>query len=204
MESWLIPAAPVVFNEEIKKSRFITLLAHTPGIEAAKLFVESTRAAHPAARHHCWAWVAGTPNDSQRLGFSDDGEPAGTAGKPILAQLQGSGVGEITAVVVRYYGGIKLGTGGLVRAYGGGVQQALLQLETVRKLALTEYRLVCDYAQLTAIEQQLSLHQGTIINSDFQAQVTLHLALPVSELTVFSATLADISRGSLQLLPFKQ
>lgn len=78
-----------------KKSRFITLLAHTDGVEAAKAFVESVRAEHPDARHHCVAWVAGAPDDSQQLGFSDDGEPAGTAGKPMLAQLMGSGVGEI-------------------------------------------------------------------------------------------------------------
>lgn len=82
------------------------MLAHTDGVEAAKAFVESVRAEHPDARHHCVAWVAGAPDDSQQLGFSDDGEPAGTAGKPMLAQLMGSGVGEITAVVVRYYGGI--------------------------------------------------------------------------------------------------
>ena len=80
MESWLIPAAPVTVVEEIKKSRFITMLAHTDGVEAAKAFVESVRAEHPDARHHCVAWVAGAPDDSQQLGFSDDGEPAGTAG----------------------------------------------------------------------------------------------------------------------------
>ncbi|MBR7298722.1 IMPACT family protein, partial [Klebsiella pneumoniae] len=94
------------------------------------------RAEHPDARHHCVAWVAGAPDDSQQLGFSDDGEPAGTAGKPMLAQLMGSGVGEITAVVVRYYSGILLGTGGLVKAYGGGVNQALRQLATQRKTPL--------------------------------------------------------------------
>lgn len=116
MDSWRIPAEPVTFVEEIKKSRFITLLAHTDGVDAAKAFVESVRAEHPDARHHCVAWVAGRPDDSQQLGFSDDGEPAGTAGKPMLAQLMGSGVGEITAVVVRYYGGILLGTGGLVKS----------------------------------------------------------------------------------------
>ncbi|VDY46823.1 protein co-occurring with transport systems [Salmonella enterica subsp. enterica serovar Daytona] len=111
MDSWLIPAAAVTVVEEIKKSRFITLLAHTDGVDAAKAFVESVRTEHPDARHHCVAWVAGAPDDSQQLGFSDDGEPAGTAGKPMLAQLMGSGVGEITAVVVRYYGGIFAGYG---------------------------------------------------------------------------------------------
>jgi uncharacterized YigZ family protein len=97
--------------------------------------------------------VAGPPDDSQQLGFSDDGEPAGTAGKPMLAQLMGSGVGEITAVVVRYYGGILLGTGGLVKAYGGGVHQALAQLTTQRKTPLTAYTLQCEYGQLAGLKR---------------------------------------------------
>ena len=156
MESWPIPAAPVTFSEEIKKSRFITLLAHTDGVEAAKAFVESVRAEHPTARHHCVAWVAGAPDDSQQLGFSDDGEPAGTAGKPILAQLMGSGVGEITAVVVRYYGGIQLGTGGLVKAYGGGVQQGLKLLARQQKVPMRLFKLSCDYAQLADIERMIN------------------------------------------------
>lgn len=204
MESWLIPAAPVTVVEEIKKSRFITMLAHTDGVEAAKAFVESVRAEHPDARHHCVAWVAGAPDDSQQLGFSDDGEPAGTAGKPMLAQLMGSGVGEITAVVVRYYGGILLGTGGLVKAYGGGVNQALRQLTTQRKTPLTEYTLQCEYHQLTGIEALLGQCDGKIINSDYQAFVLLRVALPAAKVAEFSAKLADFSRGSLQLLAIEE
>lgn len=201
MESWLIPAGPVTFSEEIKKSRFITRLAHTDGISACKAFLEQTRIDYPDARHYCWAWVAGIPNDSQMLGFSDDGEPAGTAGKPILAQLQGSGIGEITAVVIRYYGGVKLGTGGLVRAYGGGVQQALSQLPTERKVALTEYTLQCDYSQLTGIEALLKQAGGLIVESDFQAMIMLKIALPQTQLAIFNAKLGDLSRGSLRLSP---
>jgi uncharacterized YigZ family protein len=199
MNSWLIPAASVTVVEEIKKSRFITLLAHTEGVDAAKAFVESVRAEHPDARHHCVAWVAGPPNDSQQLGFSDDGEPAGTAGKPMLAQLMGSGIGEITAVVVRYYGGILLGTGGLVKAYGGGVHQALAELTTQRKTPLTEYTLQCDYGQLSGVEALLAQFSGKIVSSDYQADVHLKVALPQAELTAFSTKLADFSRGSLQL-----
>ena len=135
MAEYLIPKSAVVFEEEIKKSRFITYLQHTEGLEQAKAFWAEIKALHPNARHHCWAAVAGRPTDSQQLGFSDDGEPAGTAGKPMLSALQGSQVGEISAVVVRYYGGILLGTGGLVRAYGNGVQQALKLLETERKVS---------------------------------------------------------------------
>ncbi len=204
MESWLIPAEALFVSEEIKKSRFITLVAHTDGIATAKAFVEQARAQHPDARHHCWAWVAGAPDDSQQLGFSDDGEPAGTAGKPMLAQLMGSHIGEITAVVVRYYGGIKLGTGGLVKAYGGGVQLALNQLPTVLKVPLTEYTLRCDYAQLAGIEALLKHYDGLIVHSEFQASVLLKVALPQTQLLEFSARLADFSRGSLHLLPIKE
>jgi len=201
MESWLIPAEPVTVSEEIKKSRFITVLAHTDGVAACKAFLEQTRVDYPDARHYCWAWVAGAPDNSQLLGFSDDGEPAGTAGKPILAQLLGSEIGEITAVVIRYYGGVKLGTGGLVRAYGGGVQQALSQLSTVRKVALTEYTLQCDYSQLAGIEALLKQVGGLIVDSDFQAFIILKIALPQTQLATFNAKLGDLSRGSLHVLP---
>ena len=142
MDAYDIPAEAVSLSEEtIKKSRFITLLAHTDGVAAARAFVQQVKHEHPTARHHCWAWVAGAPDDSQQLGFSDDGEPSGTAGKPMLAQLMGSGVGEITAVVVRYYGGIMLGTGGLVKAYGGGVQQGLKLLTRQRKVPMQHFNL---------------------------------------------------------------
>lgn len=93
MQPYLIPAAPVTISEEIKKSRFITLLAPTCGVNEAKDFIQQVKQQHPTARHHCWAFVAGTPTDSQQLGFSDDGEPSGTAGKSILAQLMGCGIG---------------------------------------------------------------------------------------------------------------
>ncbi|EOL8946209.1 IMPACT family protein [Cronobacter dublinensis] len=200
MDSWLVPAAPVIFTEEIKKSRFITLLGHTEGVEAAKAFVAQARADYPAARHYCQAWVAGAPDDSQQLGFSDDGEPAGTAGKPMLAQLMGSGVGEVTAVVVRYFGGVKLGTGGLVKAYGGGVQQALAQLTTTLKVPMTEYTLLCDYAQLAGVEALLAQFNGRIVQSEFQASVALRVALAQTQVAAFSAKLADFSRGALHLL----
>ncbi|EOW6620554.1 IMPACT family protein [Cronobacter dublinensis] len=200
MESWLVPAAPVIFTEEIKKSRFITLLGHTEGVEAAKAFVAQARADYPDARHYCQVWVAGAPDDSQQLGFSDDGEPAGTAGKPMLAQLMGSGVGEVTAVVVRYFGGVKLGTGGLVKAYGGGVQQALAQLATTLKVPMTEYTLLCDYAQLAGVEALLAQFNGRVVQSEFQASVALRVALAQTQVAAFSAKLADFSRGALHLL----
>lgn len=203
MDAWEVPAESCSYSEEIKKSRFITLLAHTDGVEAARSFVQQIKHEHPGARHHCWAWVAGAPDDSQKLGFSDDGEPSGTAGKPMLAQLMGNNIGEITAVVVRYYGGIQLGTGGLVKAYGGGVQQALRLLTRKIKVPMLNFLLVCDYAQLGDIERMITRFDGQQLNSEFLQNITLTLALPHAQVAGFSQNLSDFSRGLLQLVPLK-
>ncbi|EIC82659.1 IMPACT family protein [Serratia sp. M24T3] len=201
MQPYPVPAQSIEISEEIKKSRFITLLAPTAGVEAAKAFVQQVKVQHPAARHHCWAFVAGPPNDSQQLGFSDDGEPAGTAGKPILGQLMGSGIGEITAVVVRYYGGIKLGTGGLVRAYGNGVQLALAQLPVIEKVPQAEFLLQCDYAQISLVETLLQQVGGSIVQSEYGAAVDLRLTLPALSAAEIADRLFNQSRGSLVLQP---
>ena len=201
MQPYPVPAQSIEISEEIKKSRFITLLAPTAGVDAAKAFVQQVKSQHPAARHHCWAFVAGPPNDSQQLGFSDDGEPAGTAGKPILGQLMGSGIGEITAVVVRYYGGIKLGTGGLVRAYGNGVQLALAQLPIIEKVPQAEFLLQCDYAQISLVEMLLQQVGGSIVQSEYGAAVDLRLTLPALGAAEVAERLYNQSRGSLVLQP---
>ena len=201
MNAYDIPAELFSVSEEIKKSRFITLLAHTDGVEAARAFVKQVKGEHPAARHHCWAWVAGAPSDSQQLGFSDDGEPSGTAGKPMLAQLMGNNIGEITAVVVRYYGGIQLGTGGLVKAYGGGVQQALKQLPRQQKVPVLTFTLSCDYAQLSEIERMTGRFHGQLLHSEFSECVSLTLALPHAQVAGFTQNLTEFSRGALTLAP---
>ncbi|HBV90280.1 MAG TPA: IMPACT family protein [Pantoea sp.] len=202
MEAFDIPAVPLSSSEEtIKKSRFITLLAHTEGAEAARAFVQQVKSEHPTAQHHCWAWVAGAPNDSQQLGFSDDGEPSGTAGKPMLAQLMGADIGEITAVVVRYYGGIMLGTGGLVKAYGGGVQQGLKLLPRQRKVPMKLFTLQCDYSQLSDIERLVQRFDGKVTDSQFQDRIALTLAVPYGQIDGFKQNLSDFSRGALSLIP---
>ena len=197
MAEYLVPKSAVVFEEEIKKSRFITYLQHTEGLEDARAFWTKIKQEHPNARHHCWAAVAGKPTDSLQLGFSDDGEPAGTAGKPMLSALQGSQLGEISAVVVRYYGGILLGTGGLVRAYSNGVQQALKLIESEIKVERTPFKLDCDYGQLNLVQQLCEKYQVEILSQDFQANI--HLILGISEKTVdvFSSELTEKSAGRL-------
>jgi uncharacterized YigZ family protein len=202
MDAFDIPLDEISISEEtIKKSRFITLLAHTEGVEAARAFVQQVKQDHPGARHHCWAWVAGAPQDSQQLGFSDDGEPSGTAGKPMLAQLMGADIGEITAVVVRYYGGIMLGTGGLVKAYGGGVQQGLKNLARQRKVPMQLFTLQCDYAQLSDVERLLQRVNGKVTDSHYLDHVSLTLAVPYGQLDGFRQNLSDFSRGALTLIP---
>ncbi|MEQ5287187.1 IMPACT family protein [Providencia huaxiensis] len=201
MKPYLIPAETISFTEEIKKSQFITYLAHTDGIDAAKDYIQSIKAQYPDARHHCWAFVAGRPDDSQKLGFSDDGEPTGTAGKPIMAQLLGSNLGEVTCVVVRYFGGIKLGTGGLVKAYGNGVQQALRILPTKTKVPQKIFNLVCDYSLINAIEQLLAQVNGTVLHSDYNETVSLQIAIPAALEQEVNDKLRDISRGALALTP---
>ena len=193
-----IPAAPVIFQEEIKKSRFITHLVHAPGIEAAKAFIDNIKTKHAGARHNCWGFVAGSPEDSVQLGFSDDGEPSGTAGKPILAQLKGSDVGEICAVVTRYSGGIKLGTGGLVKAYGGGVKQALDQLQTVEKIPASNITLHCDYATQGIIERLVGEYQGRVVESTFANDVFLHLEIPQLTAKQFIDKVFQITQGTVQ------
>lgn len=196
-EPYLIPLQSVVFEEEIKKSHFITYLAHTASIDVAKQFIREIKLAHSKANHHCWGFIAGRPTDSMQWGFSDDGEPSGTAGKPILSQLTGSGVGELTAVVVRYFGGIHLGTGGLVKAYGGGVQRALTLLITQQKIITSELFLCCDYNQISLVEALLSEYNGIQLHTDYNQQIRMHLVLDSRIVAEFSTKLINRSGGRI-------
>ena len=135
MPRYPIPANRTRVEEVILRSRFITTAAPAGTSEAARAFIASIRAEFPDATHHCYAFVAGPPGSTAQIGMSDDGEPGGTAGRPMLAVLLGSGIGDIAVVVTRYYGGTKLGTGGLVRAYSGGVKAVLDALPVCEKIS---------------------------------------------------------------------
>ena len=193
IQPYLIPLTAVQFEEEIKKSTFITYLAHTPSIEAAKAFVDSIKQKHSDARHNCWGFVAGRPQDSMKWGFSDDGEPSGTAGKPILAQLAGSNVGEITAVVTRYYGGIQLGTGGLVKAYGGGVQQALKLLQTIEKKITIKLNLTLDYSLVPLTQSIMAQFQAIEVEADYSEKVAFVIELECLQVEAFTQTIINKS-----------
>lgn len=193
-------AAGEIDNETIvSRSRFICFLKPCNSIADAKTFIKSLQVLHPQANHHCYAFVAGRPEDSQLYGFSDDGEPSGTAGKPMLTMLMGSQVGEVCAVVVRYFGGTKLGPGGLQRAYGASVREALAILPTKLKIPMVRKTLACQYTQVNDILYFIDQVGGEIIQQDYNENVNLTLALPDEKLTFFQKQLQTMSAGQLIL-----
>lgn len=200
MSEYLIPNESISHHEEIKKSTFIVHLAHTPTLADAKAFIKQINDDYPDARHNCWAHIAGAPGGSHVLGFSDDGEPNGTAGKPMLNVLMGSGIGEITAVTTRYFGGIKLGTGGLVRAYGGTLNNALAQLQTVKKVPATTLVGQSDYAMQGSIEQLLS-SQFTLLelHKDYGANIDWQLSVDSREVQEIIDAVYELTNGVVLL-----
>lgn len=172
------------FDIEIRRSRFITTIAPVSGVEAARVFIAGIRQRYPEANHHCWAMVAGTPNDVYQQDQSDDGEPKGTAGKPMLNVLQHADIGNIAVVVTRYFGGTKLGAGGLVRAYTRSVSEALKSAKLVQVQVTVPATLCLPYAQLDSFEHWLRSTQTTITERKFDEAVTLSLLIPEDEVTI--------------------
>lgn len=179
----------------IARSRFITSIAHAETTEQANAFIAQIKAEFPNASHNCWAYVAGAPADSARVGMSDDGEPHGTAGKPMLTVLLHCEVGEIVAVVTRYFGGTKLGTGGLVKAYSGAVKHALETLPLSTKQQYHAFTLNLDYSQLNAAKALLESHDGIIKAEHFVENVCLTIALPEAKTATFVAAINDLTRS---------
>jgi len=144
--------------------------------------IESIRQEFTDANHHCWAMVAAGPNDVYHQDQSDDGEPKGTAGKPMLNVLQHSGLGNVVVVVTRYFGGIKLGAGGLVRAYTQSVSAALAELKTTVQYIREDRQLEIPYSQLDTVEHWLQSTDIIVSDKEFTDNVVLHLAIPKSEI----------------------
>ena len=196
-----IAADEVIDETIVTRSRFICYLKPCTSAADAKAFIKYLQTLHPQANHHCYAFIAGRPENSQLYGFSDDGEPSGTAGKPMLAMLMGSQVGELCAVVVRYFGGTKLGPGGLQRAYGGSVKQALALLPTKIKIPMVRKTLACQYSQVNDVLYFIEQVGGEIIQQDYNENVVLTLALPDEKLALFQQQLQTMSAGQLTLEP---
>ena len=190
-----IPAGEHRTRDEVSRSRFVTTLAPAPGVDDAHAFVARVRAEFPDATHNCWAFVVGPPGSTGRVGMSDDGEPHGTAGRPMLTALLHSGVGDVAAVVTRYYGGTKLGTGGLVRAYGGGVAGALATLPTAERVTWVRRLAVVDYPAVAVVRHLVAAHGGRVAGEAYAGDVRFDLQLPVAATDTFARALRDATRG---------
>lgn len=173
-----IPAETVSTEIEVKRSRFIAYLSHTHGSAEAKSFIAELKSQYPDARHHCYGFVAGAPGDSNQYGFSDDGEPSGTAGMPIFNHLKHKDIGEVCIVVVRYFGGTKLGTGGLARAYGDAAKAVLEITELKSYIAMEKVKLEMDFSQEQLVRKIISEADGEIAGVEYGSSIVLTANVP--------------------------
>lgn len=188
-----IGAAAELEIDKVKGSRFLAAAWPATGAEAAQKLLEARRAAHRDATHHCWAWRFGQDLEARR--YSDDGEPAGTAGKPILQQIDGRQLTNLVVVVTRYYGGTKLGTGGLLRAYSEAAA-ALLDAATIVTVTITRPLAVrFDYELTGAVMGQLAAFRLDPARADYEAQTTLLLEVPEEQVEALRRSLTDATTG---------
>ncbi|WP_122821027.1 YigZ family protein [Varibaculum vaginae] len=191
-------------ESEIKRSRFISSLARTDSEQAAREFISQVRREFPDARHHCTAFLIHQDTGPDTTRSSDDGEPAGTAGNPMLKVLTESGLTNVTCVVTRYFGGTKLGTGGLVRAYSQAVKQVLEAAQTVRIVTQPSYRLHLPIGEAGKIEGKLTQNGYQILARDFAQDATLRFtARPKTTQSEIESYLSSISGReiSVQMAP---
>ncbi|MDR3389834.1 MAG: IMPACT family protein [Rudaea sp.] len=185
--------APAQLSREIRKSKFIANAANTTSEEAAIEFLE--RMSDAAATHNCWAWRIG-----ERYRSSDDGEPAGTAGKPILQAIDGQSLDNVTVVVTRWFGGIKLGAGGLMRAYGGCAAGCLRQASKSELVETAHVEFAVEFSVLPTLHARLRALAATINAEDFaEAGAIVRIGLPVARLAELHSLLADLTRGRSEI-----
>jgi len=187
-------ARPARLELEIRKSRFLAQAAPVADSQAAAAFLSEV--ADPSATHNCWAWRI-----DPAYRFSDDGEPASTAGKPILAAIDGQGLDGVMVVVTRWFGGIKLGAGGLVRAYGGAASECLRLAERVAIIPMRRARLRCGFAHAGTAHALIAAHAATKLGERYDATgLELELELPEANFEALAATLRDATRGQGELI----
>ncbi|MBZ6197284.1 YigZ family protein [Streptomyces olivaceus] len=183
-----------VHETEINRSRFLCALAPAATEEEAQAFVAGVRKEHTDASHICWAYVIGADASVQKA--SDDGEPGGTAGVPMLQMLLRRDMRYVVAVVTRYYGGVKLGAGGLIRAYGGAVGEALDDLGTLTRRRFRLATLTVDHQRAGRLQNDLRTAGRAVRDVRYAEDVTIEVGLPEAEVEAFRAWLADATAGS--------
>ncbi|MDD6088982.1 MAG: YigZ family protein [Desulfovibrionaceae bacterium] len=186
----------------VTRSRFLISLFHISSPDAARIGIDRIREEFPDATHHCWAYVAGPAGDTGHIGCSDDGEPHGTAGRPMLSVLLHSGIGEICAVATRWFGGTKLGVGGLVRAYQGVTSLGLESL-AVRPFRILEgLEIVVEYAFAERVRRLLASEEAEIMEEKFDLDAHFIAAVPKEKMDRIERLLTDLTAGCVLLNRF--
>jgi uncharacterized YigZ family protein len=192
----LIPAEETQIEFKVANSRFITTAAPAFSVEEAKHFIQGIKQRYADASHNVPLFIIGH-GASTTEHSSDDGEPSGTAGRPALAVLRGSGLGDIAVVITRYFGGTKLGTGGLVKAYSDSVREVLAALPKAQKVATVTTRFTAPYNLFEQIKRLAAQHNGVIGDEDFTAEVTLSMKFISSDFHEFAQQLHQLSNGKI-------
>lgn len=198
MTQLLIPAGPARAEIRASNSRFIASAGPADSVATARAFIAAIRAEMPDASHHVYAYVIGH-GATTTLGMSDDGEPSGTAGRPALAVLRGSGLGDAALVVTRYFGGTLLGTGGLVRAYGDAAKAVLALLPRAEKIERRTLAISVPYALFDQARRLIAAHDGAVVAEEFAAQATLRVHAPLAQIAPLTAALADATAGQARV-----
>ena len=193
----LIPARETRVKIEVGNSRFIATAAPVFSVDEARAFIARIKREFSDASHNVSAYLIGH-GATVTAHCRDDGEPAGTAGRPALAVLRGSGLGDVAVVVTRYFGGTKLGTGGLVRAYGDAVREVLAVLPRAVKVPTHTVAIVTPYGYFERLRLLIAAHRGTIVYEEFAGQVAVTAQLAVEHFPAFGAALQEMSGGTLQ------
>lgn len=193
----LIPQAPAEFEFTVKRSRFIALAIPVASPEEVRRLLGETRLAHPDSRHVVHAFITGQAREHQ--GLSDDGEPAGTAGKPVWEILKGRGITNVAVFVVRYFGGIKLGTGGLVKAYGDAAKGVLDLLPVEELIEKRRFTLGVTYSTYEGVVRKIRDHRGQIVEESFGTGVSLIGDVPADEAELLAREISDLTAGRGEL-----
>lgn len=192
------PGPAAVGETEIKRSRFICLIGRAETPEEARAFVDEVRAAYPDATHHCSAYRVHVDAAQPVERSSDDGEPSGTAGRPMLEQLQGSGLLDVAAVVVRYFGGVKLGAGGLVHAYSNSVGDLLPEVPRARREPREAYELGLDHAAAGRVEAELRARGVDVADVSYGRVATLTLTTEPGGGEELAGLIAALTKGEAE------
>lgn len=196
-KDYLVPLNEIRRELIIVNSRFIATLAPVPRIEAARAFLSRIRHEFADASHNVPAYIIGGGNTVTEY-FSDDGEPSGTAGRPALAVLRGSGLGDVAVVITRYFGGTLLGTGGLVKAYTEATQLVVSAVERGRRVPVHVAMVAIPYNLLERLRLVAVRHQGEVLDEDFAGDITMTLQFPVESFDAFQRDLRELSAGKLK------